>query len=213
MFAPACRAAYDDVVNPLAWVRAEILHFAWQKGWYAPPDRRVLVRDILGELAKDPAVKKVLFVGVQWYTESYPAIFTSASKTFATIDPSAGVAKFGGDPHVVGQVQDLAASFPGEVFDAIVMSGVIGFGLDDPKEVDRALAACDAALAPGGFLVLGINEQKPTHVDPNASPAAASFEEKPFGALARSRIDVALPFREKLHTFVFWRKKKQTSEA
>ena len=197
--------SYESVVNPLAWVRAEILHFAWQRGWYAPPDRRVLVRDILGELAKDPAVQKVLFVGVQWYTESYPALFEG--KTFATIDPSEAVAKFGGSRHVVGQVQDLATSFPGEIFDAIVMSGVIGFGLNDPKEVDRALAACDAALAPGGFLVLGINEQKPTHVDPKASPAAASFEERPFGALGKSRIDVALPFRERLHTFVFWKKK------
>src|SRR4029079_6593764 len=95
-----------------------------------------------------------------WYTARYPSHFKG--KTFATIDPVGAVAKFGGDPHVVGQLQDLAAAFPGMVFDAIVMSGVIGFGLDDPKEVDRALDACEKALRPGGWLVLGGKEVKPT---------------------------------------------------
>ncbi|MDB4944953.1 MAG: methyltransferase type 11 [Labilithrix sp.] len=192
-------------VNPLAWVRAEILHFAWQKGMYVPPDRRVLQRDILGALARDPAVESVLFVGVQWYTARYPESF--AGKTFATIDPSPAVARHGGSPHAVGQVQDLAQHFPGQMFDAIVMSGVIGFGLDDPDQVDRALAACAGALRPGGLLVLGINERKPTHVDPRSRPAAEAFEDASFGSLG-ARIDVALPFREKRHTFVFWRKKK-----
>ena len=192
-------------MNPFAWARAEVLHFAWQRGWYAPPDRRVLEHDILGAFAADPGVQRVLFVGVQWYTMRYPTHFTG--KTFATIDPEPKVATFGGNPHVVGQIQDLAEHFPGMVFDAIVMSGVIGFGLNDPKEVDRALDACEKALRPGGWLVLGINELKPTHVDPKKSPAAAAFEPRAFGALGKDRVDVALPFRERRHTFVFWRKK------
>lgn len=191
-------------MNPFAWARAEVLHFAWKRGWYAPPDRRVLEHDILGALAKDPGVQRVLFVGVQWYTTRYPTHF--AGKTFATIDPEPKVAAFGGSPHVVGQIQDLAEHFPGMIFDAIVMSGVIGFGLNDPKEVDRALDACEKALRPGGWLVLGINELKPTHVDPKKSPAAASFSPKAFGALGKDRVDVALPFRERRHTFVFWQK-------
>lgn len=192
-------------MNPFSWARAEVLHFAWQRGLYAPPDRRVLERDILGELARDPEVERVLFVGVQWYTKHYPAHFDG--KTFATLDPAPGVAQFGGNPHAVGQIQDLAEHFPGEVFDAIVMSGVIGFGLNEPSEVDRALDACEKALRPGGWLVLGINELKPTHVDPSKSPAAKRFEPRPFGALGRARVDVALPFRERRHTFVFWQKK------
>src|SRR4051812_42922498 len=189
-------------VNPFAWARAEILHSAWKRGLYQPPDRRVLEHEILGTLARDPKVERVLFVGVQWYTTRYPTHFEG--KTFATIDPEPKVEQFGGNPHVIGQVQDLAEHFPGIVFDAIVMSGVIGFGLNDPKEVDRALDACNAALRPGGWLVLGINELKPTHVDPSQSPAAKHFEPRPFGKLGKSRVDVKLPFRERRHTFVFW---------
>lgn len=173
---------------------------------YLPPDRRVLERDILAELAKDPRIERVLFVGVQWYTTRYPGFF--GGKTFATLDPEPSVAAFGGTPHAVGQVQDLGTYFPSMVFDAIVMSGVIGFGLDDPREVDRALAACDQALRPGGWLVLGVNELKPTHVDPKKSPASASFEPRAFGERGRTRIDVALPFRERRHTFLFWQKKR-----
>lgn len=196
-------------MNPFAWARAEILHTAWKRGLYQPPDRRVLVHDILEELARDPAVERVLFVGVQWYTTGYPALFQASTpgKTFATLDPEPKVARFGGKPHAVGSIQDLADHFPGMVFDAVVMSGVIGFGLNDPPEVDRALAACEKALRPGGWLVLGVNELKPTHVDPKKSPASASFESRGFGKRGRDRIDVALPFRERRHTFLFWQKK------
>ena len=192
-------------MNPFAWARAEILHTAWKRGLYEPPDRRVLRNEILGELARDPGVERVLFVGVQWYTTSYPAIFEG--KTFATIDPEPKVASFGGKPHAVGQIQDLGEHFRGVVYDAIVMSGVIGFGLDDPAEVDRALAACAKALRRGGWLVLGVNELKPTHVDPKKRPAASEFDARPFGKRKQDRIDVALPFRERRHTFLFWQKK------
>jgi hypothetical protein len=55
--------------------------------------------------------------------------------------------------------------------------------------------------------VLGVNELKPTHVDPKASPASAAFEPKGFGERGQDRIDVTLPFRERRHTFLFWQRK------
>lgn len=191
-------------MNPLAWARAEVLHFAWQKGWYQPPDRRVLRDAILGSLARAEEVRRVLFVGVQWYTKDYPGLLPG--KVFATIDPEAKLAPFGGSPHVVGFVQDLERHFPGEPFDAIVMSGVIGFGLNDRDGVERALEACAAKLRPGGWLVLGVNELKPTHVDVASTRAIAAFERAPFPGLGE-RTDVALPFRERRHTFLFWKKR------
>lgn len=167
----------------------------------------MLEHDILEELARDHEVERVLFVGVQWYTTRYPTHFVG--KTFATIDPAPGVARFGGHPHAVGPIQDLAKHFPDMVFDAIVMSGVIGFGLDDPEQVERALEICVSALRPGGWLVLGVNELKPTHVDPRKSAAIArELEPRPFGKLGKDRVDVTLPFRERRHTFLFWQKKR-----
>lgn len=191
-------------MTPLAWARAEVLHYAWKRGWYQPPDRRVLAQEILGGLARDPEVRRILFVGVQWYTKDYAALVPG--KVFATIDPEPKVAPFGGEPHKVGFVQEIEEHFAGQTFDAIVMSGVIGFGLNEREGVERALTACAAMLRKGGFLVLGVNERKPTHIDPAATRAAAFFEPAPFGKLG-TRVDVALPFREKQHTFLFWKKK------
>lgn len=191
-------------MNPFRWARAEILRSAWRRGLYTPPDRRVLEDEILVELVRDPTVTRLLFVGVQWYTRRYPAAFTA--KTFATIDPDPKAARFGGEPHVIGQVQDIGEHFPGLVFDAIIMTGVIGYGLNDLKEVDRALAACARAIRPGGWLILGVNEPLPTHVDPHASPASRAFTPRPFGPRAAARIDLALPFKERRHTFLFWQK-------
>lgn len=165
----------------------------------------MLEREILATFAADVAVQRALFVGVQWYTKHYAALFTG--KVFASIDPEARLTPFGGEPHAVGSVQDLATHFPGFIFDAIVMSGVIGFGLNDPSEVDKALAACASALRPGGWLVLGVNPLKPTHVDPSKSPASCAFAPCRFGARNLERIDVTLPFRERQHTFLFWQRK------
>lgn len=191
-------------MNPLAWVRAEVLHTAWKRGWYEPPDRRVLTQDILGALARDSSVQRILFVGVQWYTKDYPALVRG--KAFATIDPEPKVAPFGGTPHVIGFAQDIERHFPGEPFDAIVMSGVIGFGLNDRAGVNAALTACASRLRSGGWLVLGVNELAPTHVNPTLTDAASSFTPAGFGGLG-TRVDVPLPFREKRHTFLFWRRR------
>jgi SAM-dependent methyltransferase len=165
----------------------------------------VLEGDILPALLRDPGVARLLFVGVQWYTKRYPAQF--GGKMFATIDPDPEVAPLGGHPHAVGQIQDVEQHFPGLVFDAIVLTGVIGYGLDDRHELDRALGACAAVLRPGGWLILGVNELRPTHVDPSTCPARDAFEARPFGPFASSRLDIALPFKERWHTFLFWQKK------
>ena len=192
-------------MNPFGWVRAEVLRAAWRRGLYKPPDRRVLERDILWPLARDPAIHRVLFVGVQWYTVHYPGFF--AGKSFTTIDPDPAVAQWGGAPHVVGRIQELDRYLPGQVFDAIVMTGVIGYGLNDLQEVDRALRACADALRSGGWLVLGVDELRPTHVDPNQSAISRQFEALPFGGCSSGRVDVAIPFKERRHTFLFWRRR------
>ena len=187
------------------WLKSEVLRLLWRLGLYTPPDRIVLERDILPALARDRSIARVLFVGVEWYTARYPDLFTD--KTFATIDPNPNVASLGGHPHVVGRVQEVETHFPGTIFDAIVMTGVIGYGLDDSAEVERALRACAKALRSGGWLVLGVDELRPTHVDPGTCPARHNFEPCAFGQYVSGRADVAIPFKERRHTFLFWRKK------
>ena len=187
------------------WARASVLHFAWKRGRYTPPDRRLLQGEILPALARDPKNEAVLFVGVQWYTAPYWKLFEPESR-ISTIDMKPELAPFGATDHVVGDVCELEKAFPTKTFDAIVMNGVIGFGLNEPKAIDRALASCAKKLRDGGLLILGINEQKPTYVDPKSVASSALFEEHRLGDWD-ARICVDVPFREKSHTFLFWRKK------
>jgi len=190
-------------VGLFQWARAEVLHLAWKHGRYTPPDRRVLEGEILPALASDPTNEAVLFVGVQWYTASYWERFGSR---ISTIDMKPELAEFGAKEHVVGDVCELESAFPDKTFDAIVMNGVIGFGLNEPDGIDRALAACAKKLRDGGTLILGINTHKPTYVDPKSVASSSLFEEHRFGSWD-GRVEVEVPFREKSHTFLFWRKR------
>lgn len=189
-------------MNILQWTKAEILHFAWKRGRYTPPDRKTLESKILPAVASDAAIGDVLFVGVQWYTTKYWPLF--AGKRFATLDFAPHLAQFGATDHVVGDVCELGKHYGDRRFDAILLNGVIGYGLNTKEGVDRALTACADQLSPGGLLVIGVNEEKPSHVDPSAVPAGARFEPAPYGELP-ARVVLEVPFREKTHTFLFWR--------
>jgi hypothetical protein len=193
-------------MNPLRWAKAEVLHFAWKRGRYTPPDRRLLAEEIFPAILAGPENQRILSVGVAWYTKDYARLFVG--RTFATLDLDPARAVFGGQPHVVGDLRDLERHFgEQESFDVILMNGVIGYGLDVADDVDRALRACAARLRKGGLLVLGLNEEKPTNVDPTTVAAAALFEPSSFGPWPTGRVVVPVPFRERTHTFLFWRRR------
>jgi hypothetical protein len=193
-------------LNPLRWAKAEVLHIAWRHGRYLPPDRKIFQEEILPALATEPGTTRVLSVGVAWYTQSYAEIF--AGKTFTTIDLDETRAAVAGPSHLVGDLRDLERLVDAsEPFDVILMNGVIGFGLNHAPDVDAALRAGAARLRPGGTLVLGINEEKPTHVDPSSVEAHELFESRSLGRFTDGRVTVAVPFRERSHTFLFWRKR------
>jgi hypothetical protein len=194
-------------LNLFRWAKAEALFLAWKRGRYLPPDRRTLTHEILPTLARDAEIERVLSVGVAWYTKADEAALSG--KSFVTVDIDPRRASSGSSTrHVTGDVRDLERLFRAdESFDAILLNGVIGYGLDTPDSVDHALGACAARLVRGGTLVIGINEEKPTHVDPISVPAHALFEPCPFGRWATGRVMIPIPFRERTHTFLFWRRR------
>jgi SAM-dependent methyltransferase len=169
-----------------------------------PPDRRVLEQQILPYYARARGREKVLFVGVKAYNRHLHAAF--AGRAYVTIDPEPAFRRFGAKEHIVGLVEDLGQHFPPGHFDAIVMNGVIGHGLDDPAHVRRAMAACHAGLRPGGDLVLGVNEESPRFVDFRPMDTFAPFVPFDFPPLGRSYLKVAIPFVERSHSFFFVRR-------
>jgi hypothetical protein len=193
-------------LNPLRWAKAEVLHLAWRRGRYTPPDRRLFEVEILPALASEEGNDRILSVGVDWYTKGCAAAFEG--KHFTTLDVAPEQSAFGGLAHVVGDLRELERHFEAsEPFDVVLMNGVIGYGLDHGDDVDRALRACAARMRAGATLVIGINEEIPTNVDPTSVPSHRLFEPRSFHRWPSGRVMVPVPFWERTHTFLFWRRR------
>lgn len=123
------------------------------------PDRAVM-REMI-----HPAVAarggSILLVGVQSYTAPYLAALEAGGGTCWTIDVDPSVAQYGADGrHATGCISQIAAHFPGTRFTSIIMSGVLGFGVNRLSHQVAVAEACAAALEPGGMLVLGWNDRR-----------------------------------------------------
>ncbi len=167
-------------------------------------DRRMLDEIILPRLAADRRFARVLFVGCDWYTEHVEELFRSPGRSYATIEIDPRRARHGARPHFVAALADLGRHVSDGSLDLIICNGVIGWGLNDPVEIERSLDACAAALSPGGVLLLGwddVPEKLPMkiadiqalHALRPAIPAGFDAAVIPTGTYAR-------------HTFGFWEK-------
>lgn len=185
--------------------RARVLLLAWWGGLYLPPDRRVLERRILPELAQLEKFRRVLFVGVRFYTRKYPRLFGPTELVTMDFDPR--LRRYGAHEHVVDRLENIALHFPHESFDVIIANGVIGWGLDRPEAVNAALAASALVLREGGLLILGINELRAATPKLEGLESLRRFEPAIFPGFTTPRVVVATPFDEREHTFLFFRKR------
>ena len=137
-------------------------------------DRYLLEEVIFPELRSRPDMQQILFVGCDTYTAGYPAAF--ADRTFITIDKDPAKARYGGERHLVDTVANLRAHVAIATLDAVICNGVIGWGLDRPEEIERAMEQCFACLRPGGIFILGWNDMAPWRpVAPEQIEALGSF--------------------------------------
>lgn len=166
-------------------------------------DRYVLEHGVFSALLALPDVQHVLFVGCDWYTRGYPAVF--AGRSFQTIDIDPAKARYGSADHVVGSMTDLDRYLPAASCDAVIANGVIGFGLDDPGDCERAVAACAAVLRPGGWLVIGwndVDDLRTVRLEDLAS--LGDFEPGVLPSFSAARHPTFSPAR---HTFDFYQRR------
>lgn len=138
------------------------------------PDRLVLDGVILPPLAANPKFRRVIFVGCDWYTQHYEKVF--ARRDYWTIEVNPARAGFGAAQHLIAPLAEIDQRFPPASVDLIICNGVLGWGLNDPADIDASLSACARALRPGGILVLGWNDipEKRT-VALDSIPSLAAF--------------------------------------
>jgi hypothetical protein len=170
-------------------------------------DRHVLEAGVFPALEKQDDVRRILFVGCDWYTKSYPSRF--AHKAFRTIDIDPSKARYGSRDHIVGSVLDLAELVGPGTQDAIVCSGVIGFGVHRRQDAERMFASCYDALRPGGWLVLGWNDVADlTPYDLAELEQLARFEPDILPPFLGFRYPTFSPAK---HTFDFYRRPQTTA--
>ena len=150
------------------FAREHILWLLYERNIGLRPDRQYLERDIIGFLAGIGA-RDVLFVGCRAYTSHYPRLFEERGMALFTCDVDPTSEPFGspGRHHTVDVCQ-LSPDVFDVRFDAIVFSGVIGFGVDTVAQVEKAAVALASLLAPGDVLIQGSNTDR--GVDPLTNP-------------------------------------------
>jgi SAM-dependent methyltransferase len=137
-------------------------------------DRRYMTQHILPALASSN-VQRVLFVGCKAYTARYGRQLTRAGIEYWTTDINPAAAIWGEQGHhVVCDIAKIDDVCPAESFDAVLLNGVIGDGVDDESEMNRAVTAIARILRPNGILLIGWDSLK-SHPDPMKIDAVTTY--------------------------------------
>jgi SAM-dependent methyltransferase len=175
----------------------------WKNGrWRLATPDRVFLEDVIvpGFLAMDD-IRKVLDIGVAWYTKTYPKLF--AGVEYWTVDVDPDKQRIAGANHRTVSATHLAEAFPEGGFDLVVCNGVIGWGLNSPPDVERGLDACADVLRPGGWLVVGWNDTGGHRVDGLDELLAKRFRHEVFPPVGADHFIPDTPYA---HRFEFLRK-------
>ena len=163
-------------------------------------DRRVLERTIFPSLIRRDDIRRILFVGCEWYTRRYEWIFRS--RDYWTLEKDPGKRRYGADNHVIGRLEHLGRYFAPGSLDLIICNGVYGWGLNVAEDGDRAFAAAFEALREGGLLLLGWNDVPERRPFPLADcPSLARFARYRFEPLAAEDYLTNTPYR---HVYSFY---------
>jgi SAM-dependent methyltransferase len=138
--------------------------------YYPSEDRSILECVIIPYYQLSRTHQTIVFVGTDWYTQGYTRMFSR--KTYTTIDPDPGRARYGAEQHIVDAVGNLDQYVAPGSLDVIVLNGVIGWGLNSPDEAEAAFATCHRCLRRGGHFLIGWNdlpEHRPFRLETIAS--------------------------------------------
>lgn len=119
-------------------------------------DRDVLERIIFPYILAFKNPKKILDIGRESYQNFYNEFFKN--RELWTMDINKRKKKFGSENHVTDSVVNIKKYFPKNNFDFILMNGVFGWGLNKPKEIEKALNGIYNVLKKKGVFVFGYND-------------------------------------------------------
>ena len=132
-----------------AWIR----EYRSDRQTSASPDRAVLVKELIPELA---LTGEVLWVGCRRYTKDYYDLIEKQGARCWTLEIDPSAARWGRKGrHIVGNLLEVETLFPGRRFDTVLCNGIFGWGINTEPEQREASRAMAAILKPGGKVLLG----------------------------------------------------------
>ena len=144
-------------LNPIAksLVPQRLYYWLWSRN---KPDRRYMEEILLPGFARlNPS--HVLSVGTQPYLHHYGRYFPSNRCEFWTIDIEPELAQFGSPGHhITASVIDVDQHFKPAYFDAILLNGIFGWGVNQPDDQTKTLINLRKIIRPGGVLLIGWND-------------------------------------------------------
>jgi SAM-dependent methyltransferase len=166
-------------------------------------DRMVLEQAIFPHYARDPQIRRMLFVGCGTYTAHYQRRFFP-TQDFWTIEPDPGAARHGAQQHVVAPLEALEQHFPENHFDLVICNGVFGWGLDGHEQCEAAFSQVHSRLKSDGHFLFGWDDvPRRTPVPLETLVSLTRFQPYRFPPLGASRYVTDTPYR---HTYAFYRK-------
>lgn len=137
-------------------------------------DRRYMTEKILPALALSKP-QRVLFVGCKEYTARYGKRLTRAGIDYWTTDIDPSAATWGQKRHhIVCDIAKIDEVCPADSFDAVLLNGVIGTGVDEESEMNRTITAIARILRSNGILLIGWDSLK-KHPDPTKIEAVNKY--------------------------------------
>ena len=172
----------------------------WKKGrWRLGTPGSGVPRGCRGaRLPRQDEIHRVLDIGVAWYTRSYPRLF--AGVDYWTVDFDPAKRRIAGAQHHTVSATQLTDVFDPGTFDLVVCNGVIGWGLNDPADVEKGLDACADVMRPGAWLVVGWNDMEGRRVPGLDDLLAKRFRRQVFPVVGA---DHFIPETRYAHRFDF----------
>jgi SAM-dependent methyltransferase len=172
----------------------------WKNGRWrlATPDRVFLEDVIVPGFLADDEIRHVLDIGVAWYTRSYPRLF--AGVDYWTVDFDPAKQRIAGPQHHTLSATQLTDAFGPGTFDLVLCNGVIGWGLNNPSDVEKALDECADVMRPGAWLVVGWNDMDGRRVAGLDDLLAKRFRKEVFAPIGA---DHFIPDTHYAHRFDF----------
>jgi hypothetical protein len=119
---------------------------------------RAFLRDAILPALVEAGCRRLLVVGTRPYNLAFYRDCEARGLAAWSVDLDPAAAKWAAPQgHFAGDVRRIDSLAAGQTFDAVLLNGMLGFGIDNAEDAAQTLAALIAVAEPGALLIVGWN--------------------------------------------------------